>query len=429
MKFFRIMTVILSIAIFVSSMATVIFADDTSSVTDNSEASAETVDANVNEGKEVDETDEKGFKLNDVLLVPMGFIIRICYAVSNNYMVALLLFALIMQAILFPLGIKQQKNTNKQASLRPKENAIRKKYAGRNDAATQQKAQQEIMALYQAENYNPASGCLPLLIQLPIIFALFAVVRQPLTYITRLPSGAITALKEQITSLGTKLTVGYEEIDIISYLKANGMEGLHGFTTVNADVIEEMPNLTMFGGAFDISVIPSSNIWSIYLLIPILTFVFMYGSQYLIRKLSYRPEPVAGQQDPNNMLSMKIMNWMGPLMSTYFAFIVPSALGVYWIFRNILSVVQQFILSKMYPTPKFTEEELLAAEKEYLGKSKNKPKSERDPNRPRPRSLHTIDFDEDEAVPAPAPKKSESKPNNALGAAPLKEDKPKNDEE
>lgn len=77
----------------------------------------------------------------------------------QNYMLTLVLFALFIKLILFPFGIKQQKNTLKQAKLRPMEMAIRKKYAGRNDRATQEKLNNELMQLYQQENFNPASGC------------------------------------------------------------------------------------------------------------------------------------------------------------------------------------------------------------------------------------------------------------------------------
>ena len=114
---------------------------------------------------------------------PLGWIIEISYRFTHNYAIALFIFALVLQIVLFPLGIKQQKNSVKQASLRPKEMAIRKKYAGRNDKPTQQKLNEEIMELYQRENFNPMGGCLPMLIQLPILFSLYNVVISPLKYI------------------------------------------------------------------------------------------------------------------------------------------------------------------------------------------------------------------------------------------------------
>ncbi len=368
-----------------------------------------------------DPADSSGFGIFDILLVPMGFIIRICYIITHNYAAALLLFALVMQLILLPLGIKQQKNMNRQASLRPKENAIRKKYAGRSDAVTQKKMNDEIMALYQQENFNPASGCLPLLIQLPIIFALFAVVREPLKYITRMPANIIASLTRLINGIGAA-SPGYEQIGAVSFMREHGAAAVGGLGEhVTQDIIDGMPNFRMFGGAFDLSVQPSSNIWSIYLLIPILTFVIMYGSMKLTRKFTYQPQPATG--DKQTQMSVKIMELMSPVMCTYFAFIVPSAIGIYWMYRNVLAFLQQVLLSKLYPTPKFTEEELKEAEREYLGKTK-KSKAERDPNRPKPRSLHRIDFDDDDDAPAPpAVTDGGKKTVSPIEAAPLKEDK------
>ena len=74
----------------------------------------------------------------DFLAVPFGWVLKACYAISNNYVVALLIFSLAMQILLCPFGIIQQRNMVKQAKMRPMEYIIRKKYAGRTDRATQQ---------------------------------------------------------------------------------------------------------------------------------------------------------------------------------------------------------------------------------------------------------------------------------------------------
>ena len=87
----------------------------------------------------------------DYLAVPFGWVLKACYAISNNYVIALLIFSVAMQLLLSPFGIIQQKNMVKQAKMRPLEYIIRKKYAGRTDRATQQKMQQEIMELYQKD--------------------------------------------------------------------------------------------------------------------------------------------------------------------------------------------------------------------------------------------------------------------------------------
>ena len=119
----------------------------------------------------------------DAILTWIGQALRWVESWSGSYMVALLIFSLVVEIIFLPFDIKQQKNQIKQAKLRPKEMAIRNKYKGRDDQATRQKMQMEIQEFYQKENYNPMSGCLPLLIQLPIIMALYGIVINPLKYV------------------------------------------------------------------------------------------------------------------------------------------------------------------------------------------------------------------------------------------------------
>ena len=125
----------------------------------------------------------------------MGGIIRFCNdLVGNRYFFALLIFAIIVEILLLPFGIMQQRNSRKQAMLRPKEMAIRKKYAGREDNATKQKISQEIQEMYSKEGYSPMAGCLQIFIQFPIIIALYNIVMNPLRYICGFSENAINAV-------------------------------------------------------------------------------------------------------------------------------------------------------------------------------------------------------------------------------------------
>jgi YidC/Oxa1 family membrane protein insertase len=144
----------------------------------------------------------------------MGFLMRLAYSITNSYLLSILLFTLVMEIILIPFQVKQQKNQIQQAKLAPKANAIRKKYAGRNDQATQQKMNNEIMEMYQEEKYNPASGCGTLLIQFPIIICLYNVVVNPLRYICNVPKAEIAALKEFLVSAGHVFDGRNEQINI-----------------------------------------------------------------------------------------------------------------------------------------------------------------------------------------------------------------------
>ena len=113
----------------------------------------------------------------------------------GNYLIGICIFAIIVEILMIPLAIKQQKNSIRQAKLRPKEMAIRNRYKGRNDQATQQKVAQEIQDLYQRENFNPMGGCLPMIIQLPIIMILYNIVVDPIQNVLGGSVGLANALK------------------------------------------------------------------------------------------------------------------------------------------------------------------------------------------------------------------------------------------
>ena len=327
----------------------------------------------------------------DFINVPFGYVIRFFYSLTDNYLFAILLFALVMEILLTPLAVKQQKNQIKQAKLQPKVMAIRKKYAGRNDQATQQKMQQETMELYQRENFNPASGCGTLLIQLPIIMCLYNVITKPLSYISNIPKAQITALKEFVTNtLGGKIDAKNVEIELINFVK-NNADKWDQFTAENvAPALDGavLPNFTVMGLDLSQTPMPSLNPFNWLVLIPIITFVVMIASQKLMQKFSYQsPEAQQAQQG----CSMKVMQWSMPLMSVAIEFGLASAIGVYWIFRNIITVIQKIIIAKLMPLPKFTEEDYKEAERQANLSNKQR---KRESSGKFVRSLHHIDDEE-----------------------------------
>lgn len=320
----------------------------------------------------------------DILYIPMGYLIRIAYSLTNNYLFAIFLFTLIMEIILSPFGVKQQKNQVKQAMLAPKAAAIRKKYAGRNDQATQQKMQQEMMDMYKAENYNPASGCGTLLIQFPIIICLYNVVVNPLRYISDVPKAQIEALKTFLESQGVEISLRNAQIDIINAIRGN----VSDYYTI-APALEKAVLPVFKVGPFDLSQIPEISFkpFNWLMLIPIITFVVMILTQKIMQHFTYQdPSTAEAQNNP----SMKIMMWTMPLLSVYIEFQMAAAIGVYWIFRSIIQTLERIILCKLIPTPKFTEEDFKAAEK-AVGAP---PKVKKNENKAPVRSLHHIDDEE-----------------------------------
>ncbi len=329
----------------------------------------------------------------DIINKPLGWVLEFCSnIVGGNYLIAILLFAIFVEIILLPFGIKQQKNSIKQARLRPKEMAIRKKYAGRTDKPTQQRMNQEVQELYQKEGYNPMSGCLPLLIQFPLLMALYQIVVNPLQYICGLSSTAMAQIGVILGTGGAS-----QSMALLGPIKSMGYEPFKNVEGFTEEVYNSMPDLNIFG-VLDLSTSPSQCMnadslstlsgWLI-LSIPVLTFLAYFFSMKLTRRFSY--QPMADGQAKGGC-SHKVMDIVMPLLSVFISFSVPAALGVYWIFKSILGVAKQAALYYAMPLPKFTEEDYKAAERE-LGIRSEKNGTVKKSGRV-VRSLHHID-DED----------------------------------
>ena len=330
----------------------------------------------------------------------------------GNYLIGICIFAIIIELAMMPFTIKQQKNSIKQANLRPKEMAIRNRYKGRNDQATQQKVAQEIQDLYQRENFNPMSGCLPMLIQLPIIMLLYNIVVDPIQNVLGGSVGLANALNTFATTskaaggLGMSFASTNGTIEILSHLRNTDLSSLANFElfTNSANVFEsfagianKIPSFNV--GSINFGLTPSLNENYLLLIVPVLTFVVYFFSMKISKKFTY--QPTQNENAPGAGCSTKMMEFSMPLMSTFFSFMVPGAVGIYWVFRSIISTVKQFIMSKVMPLPKFTEEDYREAERELNSKRpqrKRKNADNLDPDRERPRSLHHIDDDDEEYI-------------------------------
>lgn len=393
------------------------------------------------ENEKVTFTEKKNFV--DYILFYIGTFINWITKImpGHSYILALFIFAIVIEIIMIPFSIMQQKNSRKQAMLRPKEMAIRKKYAGRNDQATQQKVSQEIQELYQKENFNPMSGCLPLLLQLPIIIALYNIVINPMKYVIGMGGNFVnfvsTFMKSELGVTPAKSgTIGFISSfkEVIADKGVEAFEGIKNYCANGDEVYEQISNLANTTNGINLNIgrvnmgyvpsfSPDNKMLYWLLLIPVLTFLVYFFSSKITRKFSYQPT----QSEVNSAqagCSNKMMDWMMPMMSVWMTFIVPAAVGIYWMFKSIVGMVKQIIISKVMPLPVFTEEDYKAAEREYAGKHpKVVQKSE---NAGKVRSLHHID-DEDydehgnyvpkipEPEPEPEPEqKSDALPENKM---------------
>lgn len=387
----------------------------------------------------------------------LGSMLSFFESFTGGYAFALLLYALVFKIVFLPFSIKQQKNQIAMAKLAPKIELIKAKYKGRTDQPTMRKQQEEIMELQQKEGYSPLSGCLPLLIQLPLIMLLYAVITNPLSYIAKPTDtvkdyndsikneivvtdelnkyyGDIIKDKEKIEMSDIILKVyneiNFDEEDIDKLSKGMEISIINKITRfINNDDyfnskeeriayieslgldVDTIPDFYLFG--VNLAETPSLKNFSILCLIPLLAAAAQWVSMWLMRK--FNSNSAMQNQDPQTQASMKMMDILFPGMTLFMAFSFSGMLGLYWVFQSLLGLLQSFIIAKAMPLPKFTEEEMKAMRKAQ--KEVEKTQREVAKSQPKYRSLHYIDDDDYDTLPE-APKSEEKTEKRIDGEIP-----------
>ena len=214
---------------------------------------------------------------------PMGYLLAGIYSVVGNYGITLIIFTVIVRLCLFPLYANQIKNQMKMADVQPKMKALQTKYAN-----NREELNKKMMELYKEENFNPMKGCLPMVIQMPILFGLFMLLRNPTLY---LPANSIDsmifAVHESFLWIGS---------------------------------------------------LAQADLW----ILPILAGITTYISFSLTQSQSTIPGDNA---QANQMASMmKMMKYFFPVMIVYMGRSFPAGLALYWFIGNICTIVQFRIL-------------------------------------------------------------------------------------
>lgn len=341
----------------------------------------------------------------DIFAIPFGYVMQFFNKISGgHYLISLFLFALAIKLITLPFGIKQQKTQIKGAMLRPKMMMIEKKYAGRNDRVTQQKKQQEMMELQQKEGYSPLSGCLPLLIQFPILIALYRIIRMPLKYCVGLADEVVLKLYNALYP--DHVVEAFKKIPDAAHIEMIGQlkEQPDVLKEIAGIGVEKLPNYNIFGQinlglrpAFNVAEKLDGNKWNLFLLIiPFLCGGLALLTTWLSRKLN--DNGLNQQMAQQQKTSMFLMNITMPLLQLWIAFGVSGAVGVYWVYTSILGIIQILVLAKVMPLPKYTDEEIRMMQREM---KKNGGPGQRtitgtsvDENG-KPKSLHYVDDDDE----------------------------------
>ena len=312
--------------------------------------------------------------------IVLGWIMNGIYFVINgigipNVGLAIILFTIIVYALMTPLQIKQQRFTKLNSIMQPELTRIQDKYRGKKDQVSQQKLLDETNAVYEKYGVSQMGSCLQLLIQMPILFALYQV-------IYRIP-GYITIIGDQIRAVAedssfvtffTDFVTKLESSNLSASLKDGAVENVidtvyklntHQWTQLLAEgkgetfetalngVHKYVSSATNFMG-LNISDSPMNVIqtsWAsknwLMIVVAVLIPLFAWGTQVLNFKMMPQPNKKRPEEMGTMEQSMQSMNTMMPLMSAFFCLTLPVGIGLYWIIGAVVRTVQMFVINKM----------------------------------------------------------------------------------
>jgi YidC/Oxa1 family membrane protein insertase len=293
-----------------------------------------------------------------ILGIPLGWIIHWLQEWIGNYGWTLIVFTVLVKLLMTPLTIKQQKSSAKMAAFQPKLKALESKYKN-----NKEKYQEEMMKLYEREGYSPTSGCLPMVVQMVILFGIIEVVYRPLRYVLQISKDTIQTACDAL-SLSSS-----QQLQIINIVQQGSGEKFDLikdiFTQSDLSAIQNF-NMNFLG--LDLSQTPTLG-WNWLIIIPILA----CASALLMSLVSMKQQKDSGQTQQNKM--MMIMMFVSPLMSLVFAFQLPAGVGLYWIISNITSFLQTEIIRRIYTKEKLEE---LAATDKSVEKQREKMRKKRE---------------------------------------------------
>ena len=289
-----------------------------------------------------------------ILYTIFGFILRAFYNLcGGNFIPALILFTLFAKLLMLPMSFTQQKNSIKTMKMKPELDEIRRKYAN-----NQQKMQEETQKVYQKYNYKMSAGCLPLLIQLPVIYGLFGVIYYPMTYVLNMSAADIVAKAQEVLPNITgdraiDLVTTVANTDAASYNAATTARGAEIFIAKGAELID----FDLFG-VIDLAGTPNLMVFNWLWFIPLAAGLSAMLSGYVSSKLN--------GTELNG--SMKGMIFGMPIISVVFAFSLPATIGFYWTLSSLLQIPISFAVKKLYSPEREERKEAAKREKERAEK-------------------------------------------------------------
>lgn len=296
----------------------------------------------------------------------------------QNIALCIILFTFIIYFLMLPLTYKQQKFSRLQQEMSPEINAIREKYKNKKDQVSIQKMNEETQMVYQKYGVSTMGSCVQLLINFPIMLAMYQVIRNVPAYVGSVKE-VYTPLVEKIMGVDgyqdimssflkeanvglvklnfeTAATTANSIIDVLYALPGQGWEILKGSFAGLTDIISSTEAaVAHFNDFFGINIANSpmnligtgwGNKDFLLILGAILIPLASYGSQVLSLKLMPNASNSAGGENDAMARQLKTMNTVMPLFSLFMVFSVPVGLGIYWVSGSVIRCGQQFFLNK-----------------------------------------------------------------------------------
>lgn len=258
-----------------------------------------------------------------------GYLLYGIYKIVGNYGAAIIIFTVLTKLLLLPLTIKQQKSLELNKKMQPILQELQIKYKD-----NPQKMTEEYQKIMQDNKFNPFSGCLITLIQIPILFGLLFAVGKPLTNIIKMPEEEI---KQEVMALIPENYNGtYEE-----FIEQNRY--------IELEIIKQKDLLKLDFLGINLGDVASQDKNNIVLyILPILTAFFTWISVYAINGNKLKEKQVMKDAEGNEieMPNMQFMNLMMPILSGYIAYIVPQGLALYWFMSSVLQIAIHLVVKK-----------------------------------------------------------------------------------
>ncbi len=299
-----------------------------------------------------------------------GYVLNFIYNIVQNYGLAIIIFSILVKLLMIPISIKQQRTMKKSKKIQDKMKEIQFKY--KNNPEMLNKATQE---LYKSENMSPFSGCLSAIIQIILLFAVFYLVRSPLTYMKKVDGNVTAKYTKIIQENKLSTNSAYPEIEIIRELsnirelknnstEENKEENSEQQDKINLSEINDQEldslyiNMDFLG--LNLAQIPTrSSDWKAYI-IPILYVIVSVISLKVVNNTNKTTKKEKTEEnkeeksltkpeddfDPMEQMN-KNMNMMFPVMYLAVALIAPLGLALYWLMNSLLMIAEKLVLNKL----------------------------------------------------------------------------------